>query len=170
MPAQLQWASDAVGCGLKRGDSMTQRSVFAGALVAASLLLTPQATFAQSLLEQAAEHRFQLDFHVSDAALQKMLPAGWEPVIATQGPAKDCNIRLIFIDRVDVTGADNAPKTSSQLVYLAVPVKQTGTTNAGQMIIAGLVADAKESPGPFGNYTPATTAKVQRSVSIDKGI
>ena len=125
---------------------------------------------AQTLLENSAEFRMQLDFQVKDAALQKMLPAGWEPQVATQGPAKDCNIRLIFIDRVDVTGADNAPKTSSQLVYLAVPVKQTGTSNGGQMIIAGLVADPKESPGPFGNYTPATTSKVQRSVSIDNGV
>ena len=125
---------------------------------------------AQALVENSAEFRMQLDFQVKDAALQKMLPAGWEPQVATQGPAKDCNIRLIFIDRVDVTGADNAPKTSSQLVYLAVPVKQTGTTNAGQMIIAGLVADPKELPGPFGNYTPAATSKVQRSVTIDNGV
>ncbi len=66
------------------------------------------------------------------AALPKLLPAGWEPAVATQGPAKDCNIRLIFIDRVDVTGADNVPKTSSQLVYLAVPVKQTGTATPGR--------------------------------------
>ena len=124
----------------------------------------------QALVENSAEFRMQLDFQVKDAALQKMLPAGWEPQVATQGPAKDCNIRLIFIDRVDVTGADNAPKTSSQLVYLAVPVKQTGTNTSGQMIIGGLVADPKESPGPFGNYTPATTSKVQRSVSIDNGV
>ena len=142
-----------------------------GAVIAAGAMLgEARHAGAQTLVENSAEFRMQLDFRVPDAALQKMLPAGWEPAIATQGPAKDCNIRLIFIDRVDVTGADNTPKTSSQLVYLAVPVKQTGTTNAGQMIIAGLVADPKEAPGPFGNYTPATTAKVQRSVSIDKGI
>ena len=58
---------------------------------------------AQTLVENSAEFRMQLDFQVKDAALQKMLPAGWEPQVATQGPAKDCNIRLIFIDRVDVT-------------------------------------------------------------------
>jgi hypothetical protein len=142
-----------------------------GAVIAAGAMLgEARHAGAQALVENSAEFRMQLDFRVPDAALQKMLPTGWEPVIATQGPAKDCNIRLIFIDRVDVTGADNTPKTSSQLVYLAVPVKQTGTANAGQMIIAGLVADPKEAPGPFGNYTPATTAKVQRSVSIDKGV
>jgi len=70
---------------------MPRRSEIAGALAAASLLLTAQTASAQTLVEQAAEHRFQLDFRVDDAALAKMLPPGWETVIATQGPAKDCN-------------------------------------------------------------------------------
>jgi hypothetical protein len=142
-----------------------------GAVIAAGAVIgVARHASAEALVENSAEFRMQLDFQVKDAALQKLLPAGWEPQVATQGPAKDCNIRLIFIDRVDVTGADNAPKTSSQLAYLAVPVKQTGTNNTGQMIIGGLVGDPKEAPGPFGNYTPATTAKVQRSVSVDNGV
>ena len=53
---------------------MTRRTVFSGALVAASVLMTAQGACAQSIVEQAAEHRFQLDFHVNDAALAKMLP------------------------------------------------------------------------------------------------
>jgi len=141
-----------------------------GAVIAAGAVLGVVEAGAQALVENSAEFRMQLDFQVKGAALQKLLPAGWEPQVAEQGPAKDCNIRLIFIDRVDVTGADNAPKTSSQLVYLAVPVKQTGTSNAGQMIVGGIVSDPKEAPGPFGNYQPATTAKVQRSVSVDNGV
>src|SRR5882757_9328663 len=93
---------------------------------------------AQTFVEHAAEFRMQIDFAVPDAALRKFLPSGWEPAIATQGPAKDCNIRVIFIDRADITGADGVPTGTSRLVYLAAPVKQTGTSNAGQMIIAGL--------------------------------
>ena len=46
-----------------------------------------QAT-AETLVEHSAESRFQLDFHVPDAALANALPAGWEPAIATAGPAK----------------------------------------------------------------------------------
>src|SRR5258706_453946 len=103
-----------------------------GALLLAGAV---QSAGADTLVENSAEFRFQLDFHVNDAALQKLLPAGWETVIATQGPAKDANLRLIFIDRVDVTNPDNTPKTTDQLVYVAIPVKQTGTNNAGQMII-----------------------------------
>src|SRR5258708_22377134 len=129
------------------------RLLFAAAVTAACLTGPAKA---QTLVEQAAEFRMQIDFAVPDAALRKFLPAGWEPAIATQGPAKDCNIRVIFIDRADITHGEGAPTGSNRMVYLAAPVKQTGTSNAGQMIIAGLSADAKEVPGPFGNYEQAT--------------
>src|SRR5437868_2846233 len=109
---------------------------------------------ADTFLEQAAEHRFQLDFHVPDAALQKMLPQGWVPVVATQGPAKDANIRMIFIDRMTIVGADGKPagKGSNRMVYLAVPVKQASGELTGQMNIAGLSEDPAAAPGAFGTY------------------
>ncbi len=132
----------------------------------AAVCFTGQAR-AQTLVEQAAEFRMQIDFVVPDAALRQFLPAGWEPAIATQGPAKDCNIRVIFIDRADITKPDGAPAGSNRLVYLAVPVKQTGASNAGQMIIAGLTADAKEVPGAFGNYELATSHSMSRSLKDD---
>jgi hypothetical protein len=132
---------------------------------------TPQQAHAETFVEQSAEFRMQLDFVVPDAALRKFLPTGWEPNIATQGPAKDCNLRMIFIDRVDITGADGAPIGSNRLVYLAIPVKQTaGGSNVGQMIIGGLTADPKDAPGPFGNYELATTARMNRSVAAGKDV
>jgi hypothetical protein len=39
----------------------------------------------QTLLEYSAEARFQLDFHVPDAALNAMLPPGFTLNVATQG-------------------------------------------------------------------------------------
>src|SRR5215471_270321 len=141
-----------------------------GALLAAGAVGgAVQSAGADTLAENSAEFRFQLDFHVNDAALAKLLPAGWEAVIANQGPAKDANLRVIFIDRVDVTNPNNTPKTADQLVYVAIPVKQTGTTNAGQMVIGGLVSSAKEAPGPFGNYT-AAAAKVDRTFTTVEGV
>jgi hypothetical protein len=141
-----------------------------GAFFALAATAVPGAN-AQSFVEQAIEYRFQLDFRVPDAALQKMLPAGWEPVIATMGPAKDANLRMIFIDRVDVLGADGRPlpKGSSRLVYLAIPVKQSSGAAAGQMIIGGLTEDAGDAPGAFGVYKHATTAKMSRSVDSSGG-
>ena len=59
-------------------------------------------------------------------------------------------------DRIDITGADGAPVGSSRLVYLAVPVKQSGSNTVGQMIIAGLTTEPKDgwnvtnAPQPTG--------------------
>ena len=98
-----------------------------GATIALGALGSFGQARAETFVEQNAEFRMQLDFVVPDAALRKFLPAGWEPNIATQGPAKDCNLRLIFIDRVDITDEQGQATGSSGLVYLAIPVKQTGT-------------------------------------------
>jgi hypothetical protein len=142
---------------------------FAVALVLGCAMEISHQARAESFVEQNAEFRMQLDFVVPDAALRKFLPAGWEPNIATQGPAKDCNLRLIFIDRIDITGADGAPIGSSRLVYLAVPVKQSGSSTVGQMIIAGLTTEPKDAPGPFGNYELATSHRMERSVNAGSG-
>src|SRR5215472_16839664 len=97
---------------------------------------------AETLVQQSAEARMQLDFHVPDAALQALLPGGTEPAIAAAGAAKDANLRMIFIDRIAVTGPDGAPATSGQMVYLAIPIKQPNNAVA-QMLIYGLTDDAK---------------------------
>src|ERR1035441_428337 len=94
------------------------------ALVFLSALLTPLAG-AEMMVESSSEVRFQLDLHVPDAALAAFLPAGWTPNVATQGPAKDANLRAVFIDRITINGTDGKPlgKTgTNRLVYLAAPV------------------------------------------------
>ena len=138
----------------------------AAVLFGTSLLLA-HTSFAQSVIDQAAEHRLQLDFRVNDAALAKMLPNGWETVIATQGPAKDANLRMIFIDRMAIARGDGKPATpaTSRLVYLAIPVKETSTGNAGQMIIHGLTDNKADVPGWSGVYQHATTARMSRTAS-----
>ena len=122
---------------------------------------------AETLVEQSAEARMQLDFHVPDAALKAMLPAGVEPAIATAGAAKDANLRMIFIDRMNVTAPDGMPAGSGQMVYLAIPIKQPAPNTVAQMLIHGLTSDAKEAPGPFGVYQLATTHHMERSTTAD---
>jgi hypothetical protein len=122
---------------------------------------------AQTLVEQSAEARMQIDFHVPDAALKAMLPAGVEPSIATAGAAKDANLRMIFIDRIAVSAPDGAPMVSDQMVYLAIPIKQPPTTAVAQMLIYGLTSGPKEAPGPFGVYQLATTHHMERSTTAD---
>jgi hypothetical protein len=90
--------------------------------------------------------------------------------VATQGPAKDCNLRGVFIDRVTINGPDGKAvgKGSNRLAYLVAPVKDAAGATA-QLVIAGLTEDPADAPGPFGVYLLATTHKMQRSTSSGAG-
>jgi hypothetical protein len=126
---------------------------------------------AENLVETSSEVRFQLDLHVPDAALATYLPTGWTSNIATQGPAKDANLRAVFIDRVTINGPDGKPvgKTgTNRLVYLVAPVKNP-SGEAVQLVIGGLTEDPMDAPGPFGVYLPATTHTMQRCTSSGAG-
>ena len=141
---------------------MLAKGALGVAFVAAAAGIVPQAK-AETLLEHSAETRMQLDLAVNPAALKKLLPDGWEPFVATAGAAKDCNIRMIFVDRVDITGPDGAPVGTDQMVYLASPIKKTSTNEmAGQMIVDAITANPKNAPGPFGVYQAATSYRVER--------
>lgn len=127
-------------------------------------------TMAQTPVESSSETRFQLDLHVPDAVLAGFLPKGWSPNIATQGAAKDCNLRAVFIDRVTINGPDGKPvgKGSNRLAYLVAPVKDPSGANV-QLVIGGLSEDPADAPGPFGNYLQAATHTMQRSTSDGPG-
>jgi len=142
----------------------------AAMLIAACSLAVPGSARAQTPVEHSSEARFQLDVKVNDAALAAYLPPGWTPNVAAQGAAKDCNLRVIFIDRVTVNAPDGKPvgKGSSRLVYLAAPVKDPSGATV-QLIIGGLIDDPAGAPGPFGNYLAAATSSVQRSTASTGG-
>jgi hypothetical protein len=146
---------------------MEMRKVFRLILLTISaVLLFLRSEYAQTLQEYSAEARLQLDVHVPDAALKSVLPSGWTSNVATQGPAKDANLRVVFIDRITVNGPDGKPlgKGSNRLVYLVAPVKDPNGA-AVQLVVGGLTEDPADVPGPFGNYLLATNHKVQRSTT-----
>jgi len=125
----------------------------------------------ETMVEYSSEARFQLDFHVPDEALAAYLPKGWTPNVATQGNAKDANLRVVFIDRLTINGPDGKPigkSGSNRLVYLVAPVKDASGA-AVQLVIGGLTEDPADAPGPFGVYLLATTHKMQRSTSSGAG-
>lgn len=135
-----------------------------------ALLGLTAAAHPQTLLEQSAEVRMQLDLAVSPAALKALLPDGWEPFVATSGAAKDCNVRLIFVDRVDINRPDSAPAGTEQMVYFASPIKTAGSNEmAGQMVIDGITDNARNAPGPFKVYQAATSYRVERSTHANAG-
>ena len=140
-------------------------------LVVGVLVLFSQYASAQTPVESSAEARFQLDVHVPDAAIAALLPMGFALNVATQGAAKDANLRVVFIDRVTINAPDGKPvgKTgSNRLVYLIDPVKDPAGANA-QLVIGGLTEDAADAPGPFGVYKVATTHTMQRTSSSGTG-
>ena len=140
--------------------------VFRGLLVAFVLMCFAGYAIAETLVETSSETRFQLDLHVPDAALASFFPTGWTSNAATQGAAKDANLRCVFIDRYTINGPDGKPvgKGSNRLVYLVAPVKDP-TGAAVQIVIGGLTEDPADAPGPFGNYLLATTHSVLLSIS-----
>jgi hypothetical protein len=149
---------------------MTAKGAIAAGVLAAAFVGSAGLAKAQTLIEQSAEVRMQLDLAVSPGALKALLPDGWEPFVATSGPAKDCNVRLIFVDRVDINGPDGAPAGTEQMVYFAAPIKKTGSNEmAGQMVIDGITANPKAAPGPFNLYQAATAYRVERSMLAGAG-
>src|SRR5229473_659115 len=132
-------------------------NVFAGFTLRAS---------AETPVEFSSEARFQLDLHVPDAVIKALLPPGWTTNVAAQGPAKDANLRAVFIDRVTINGPDGKPvgRGSNRLVYLVAPVKDATGANV-QLVIGGLTEEPADAPGPFGVYLLATTHTMQRSTS-----
>src|SRR6266850_1407804 len=145
---------------------MLQRILIAIGVLA---VLAPYAS-GQTMVEHSSEARFQLDLHVPDAAIMSYLPQGFTLNVASQGPAKDANLRAVFIDRVTINAPDGKPvgKGSNRLVYLVAPVKDPAGGNS-QLVIGGLTEDPADAPGPFGNYLRATTHKMQRTTSEDAG-
>lgn len=139
-------------------------------LVLGALIGLGPSAAGQTLVEHSAETRFQLDLHVPDAALMSLIPTGWKLNVATQGAARDANLRAIFIDRVTINGPDGRPfgKGSNRLVYLAAPVTDPTGANV-QLIIGGITQDPADAPGPFAVYLPATTHAMRRTTVSESG-
>ena len=129
----------------------------------------PAATGTGTVVEQSNEYRFQLDLQVNQAALSKLLPAGWESAAAAQGAAKDCNLRLIFIDRINVQGGDNRvlPPGKDTVVYLEAPVRQG--TQAARMVLAGISENNSATAATFGTLVKATRVSTARSIATTNG-
>ena len=121
---------------------------------------------AQTFVEHSNETRFQLDLQVPDAALMNFIPEGWTLNVSARGPAKDANLRAIFVDRVTINGQDGTPvgTGSNRLVYLAAPATSPTGENV-QLIIGGLTEEPSDAPGPFGVYLLATKHTMERTTT-----
>ena len=139
---------------------MKRGSIWAVTVLALSALCAR----AQIQVESSLETRFQIDLKVPAAALQTFFPEGFTSAVAPQGPAKDCNLRLVFIDRITITDPDGRPlgKGSNRLVYLVAPAQDPSGNNL-QLVIGGITEDPADAPGYYGNYLLATTHDMRRT-------
>ena len=94
----------------------------------------------------------------------------WTMNIRTEGAATDANLRVIFIERMTINGADGRPlgDGSNLLVYLTVPVMDPTGTGV-QLVIGGITEDQADVPGPFGVYLPAKTHTLTRTTKSGSG-
>ena len=151
-----------------------KKTMLLGALMmmgGSALAQAPAPAATGTVVEQSNEYRFQLDLQVNQAALNKLLPAGWESAAATTGAAKDCNLRLIFIDRVNVLdGASRvlAPGKDT-VVYLEAPVKQTGGTQTARIVLAGISENNIATTATFGTLVKATKVATTRNIATTDG-
>jgi hypothetical protein len=123
----------------------------------ALLLLATLPAIAQdkeTLYENDVEVRTVWTFKVKDAAVQNLMPAGWELNPPATGPSKGFNLGLVLINQTLSQDPEGKPRTAHNYAVLVAPAKKTGTDVAAQMVLAGFVAkDAV--PGAYGVYGPA---------------
>ena len=80
-------------------------------------------------------------------------------------------MRLIFIDRVNIVGPDNRTlgKGTDRAVYLEAPVKQTGGTSTGRMVLGGIAENDAAAAGTFGMLAKASRVSTARAVATANG-
>jgi hypothetical protein len=137
-------------------------------LLGFSLLAAGPALAADKHVGSNVDVRTILAFKVVDAAVQKFLPDGWEPDVATAGPAKDVNLRVTFIDRIVNQDAEGKALDPVRIAHLSVPAKKTGTETRGTVLSRVYITSASAVPGPYGVSVHAS-ANMERKVRIDAG-
>ena len=105
-----------------------------------------------------------LFFKVSDAALRKLLPAGWELVAVPQ--MQGGNLTVTFSDILASETADGRPGDTARAVWLSVPVQKAGTGERAGAVLGGFASNASFAPGPYGNYALAQ-ARLDRRRQVE---
>jgi hypothetical protein len=137
-------------------------------LFVALLLLAASPASAQDSEKLAAVDnsvRTVITFKAPAAAVQKLLPAGWEIQEPIAGPDKGSNLALYLIDFQ--LGQDPGGKllTGRPTLALVIPAKKTGSDLGASVIPGGYTAQAGV-PGPYSNFV-AGKVTVERQSHTD---
>jgi hypothetical protein len=126
-------------------------------LLAAALLLAAFPAAAQNtekLSSNDVEMRTILTFKTSDAAVQKILPEGWQQNSPAAGPTKGFNLGVVLVNQTITQDADGKPLPPRSYAVLITPAKKAGTDIAGTMVFGGFMPQ-EGVPGAYGVYSPA---------------
>jgi hypothetical protein len=128
-------------------------------------LLAGPALAQDKLVGTNMDVRTILNFKVADAAIQKLLPPGWEVNPATSGPSAGANVRVTFVDQMAAHDATGKPTQPVRNLIFGIPVRKPGSETGGLMIFAGL---SPAAGGPYGASMKATNV-VERKVRHEPG-
>jgi hypothetical protein len=131
------------------------------------LLVAGPALAGEKLVSTEVDLRTVLNFKATDAAVQKMLPEGWELNSPAAGPTKGFNIAVVLVDRLLAADAEGKPVVSYRGAALAIPAKKKTSDTAGAMIVGGLF-EPSGAPGAYGVFTAAQTT-IERKTVTDPG-
>jgi hypothetical protein len=112
--------------------------------------------------------RTMLAFKGPDAAVQKTLAVGWEMNPPETGPDKGANLIVYVTDFQMIQDPQGKPLPTRPSVALIVPARKSGSGLAAFTVTGGFVAQAN-TPGPYGNFTPAKVNVDRRSQSDGDG-
>src|SRR2546421_11330667 len=121
-------------------------------LLPIALLLLAPPTFAQEKLSGSnVDIRIGMTFKVSDAALRKLVPEGWEISPPTSGPSQGANLNMTMVNQSISFDPDGKPLNPFRGVAFSVPMKKRGSDATVAMIIAGIFTP-NGAPGAYGLY------------------
>jgi hypothetical protein len=134
-------------------------------VLVALLVLSASPAIAQSnekLSANDASVRTILSFKVSDAVVQKLLPAGFELNSPAAGPAKGSNLSLVLIDYLMVQDPEGKPLPPRTTVAMNGPAKKTASGEAVSVVFGGFIAQ-EAVPGPYYVFASAKSTVDRRS-------
>jgi len=138
----------------------------AAALSLITAAATNPASAQEKLVGTYGEARIILGYKVSDAALQKIVPEGWESSPVATGPATGANLMVTFVDQLAVQDPDGKPTATIRIAAVNFPAKKKGTDATVAMVYAGFSSDSSYVPGAYGTFGLAKAA-VYRDTRTD---
>jgi hypothetical protein len=133
-------------------------------LIFTLLIVAGPALAEEKLFGTNVDLRTILTFKVPDAAVQKMLPDGWEVNSPTTGPSGGSNLTLVLDEELASHDPDGKPVATFRGAALSIPSRKKGTDTSGPVVISGFF-DAG-IPGKFGVYTTAQVT-IERKTRTD---